>query len=314
VETKGPLSSLSKKPDKYGTVCLTSTYCDGSSTSICSDGTIKINSIPFTSRLKRKVPKDYDPLLLEASRCICKDGTIIRTLRDEYGINPFIKDIMIANGSRILINRSPDVIQTPSSDPAPTTIDGEEEQSIASVTQNELLEKDNKTPSVHNKLKSFYRNLLSNAPSQWNYILLKNSGEVLYFTSPLGSTTNEVGISYPNLVNIRNRVIDAETKAVVYSYLDGRVLTMTCDTRVEVIFNEGTKIIRAPTSPFVLSSGEPRHYLILIEKNGLDTIEIDSEIDNMGNSHSKGIEVPINKGGERVRRRIAMKDGSAVLV
>jgi hypothetical protein len=43
-------------------------------------------------------------------------------------------------------------------------------------------------------------------------------------------------------------------------------------------------------------------------------VEIDLEVDNMCRSHSQGIEVPINKGGERVRSRISLPDGTGIMI
>ena len=41
---------------------------------------------------------------------------------------------------------------------------------------------------------------------------------------------------------------------------------------------------------------------------------MDLEIDSMCCGHAKGEQVPISKGGERVRSRVALPDGTAVLV
>jgi len=135
------------------------------------------------------------------------------------------------------------------------------------------------------------------------YIRLGIDGSVLFFTCPIGTIPEPRGISNQRVENIRNVQVDAETKCEVATFKDGRMILTYANGRRETFYNDGTKITTH-------SSGN----LILVEKGGLPKVEIDVEIDSMCRSHSDGVEVPINKGGERVRSRIAMLDGSAILV
>ena len=80
--------------------------------------------------------------------------------------------------------------------------------------------------------------------------------------------------------------------------MDGRLIITYCDGRVESRFGDGTIMMTH-------SSGS----LMTISKRFLPTIEIDTEIDAVSRQHARGVEVPINKGGDRVRSRIALPDG-----
>lgn len=96
----------------------------------------------------------------------------------------------------------------------------------------------------------------------------------------------------------KQTVIDAETKCSVTSFMDGRLIITYCDGRIESRFGDGTIITTH-------NSGA----MIVISKPFLPTTEIDTEIDAVSRQHARGVEVPINKGGDRVRSRIALPDG-----
>jgi hypothetical protein len=52
----------------------------------------------------------------------------------------------------------------------------------------------------------------------------------------------------------------------------------------------------------------------VITKDSLPTVEVDLEINEISRDHSMGIQIPIAKGGDRVRIRVALPDGSAGMV
>ena len=70
-------------------------------------------------------------------------------------------------------------------------------------------------------------------------------------------------------------------------------------------FSCGTKITSDPSGLSVLIENS---------KAGHPAVEIDLEIDRNAYGHSRGMAVPVSKGGERVRTRLSQPDGSAVLV
>eukprot|EP01040_Poterioochromonas_malhamensis_P020453 gene20453-24407_t len=98
--------------------------------------------------------------------------------------------------------------------------------------------------------------------------------------------------------------IDAETKSRVYYYRDGRLLVVYPDESTLVQFPDRTVI-----------QFHPKKKMVYISRfRAWPTIEIDVEVDSMCRGHAQGLEVPINKGGERVRSRVSLPDGSILLV
>ena len=52
---------------------------------------------------------------------------------------------------------------------------------------------------------------------------------------------------------------------------------------------------------------------VLVEAPGFASVEIDAEIQHTAVHHARGVQVPVSKGGERVRVRLALPDGGRVL-
>ena len=108
-----------------------------------------------------------------------------------------------------------------------------------------------------------------------------------------------------SLGNIAKKTVDAETLAVIVEHRDGRVVVTFADKIRTVYFSDGTKITTDP-------SGDSA--LVEFLAAGHPTVEVDLEIDRNARGHSKGLPVPIAKGGQRVRTRVCQPDGSVVLV
>ena len=164
----------------------------------------------------------------------------------------------------------------------------------------------NNTPNAsnnHETLKGFYHRLLKDAPADWTYVRLGCDGSVLFYcTNKSGKNRANVGIPHATYKDLRNISIDAETKSEVISYMDGRTIVRYTDGLLDVTFPDGTKSLTLKDS------------VAIISKPNLPTIEIDMEIDSMCIEHALGKQVSIAKGGLRVRSRIALSDGSALMV
>jgi len=146
--------------------------------------------------------------------------------------------------------------------------------------------------------KGFHSKLLKDAPSGWSFIRLNANGKVLFYTS----ITQKQGIPHATFKDIRTVSIDAETKAIVASYIDGRTVVSYTDGLLDVSFSDGTKCITV------------NNLISLISKKNLPTVEVDLELDAMCIGHAIGKQVSIAKGGLRVRSRVALTDGSAMMV
>ena len=120
--------------------------------------------------------------------------------------------------------------------------------------------------------------------------------------------------------------VDAEMKATVVSYADGRLITYYRATEqsfntlvTSIAFPDGTSILISENQPNVnvdpdsMTTPEESK-LIVIKKNGYPTFEVDYYVDSTALNHSRGLQVPIKKGGDQVRSKVALNDGSALIV
>ena len=204
-----------------------------------------------------------DPLGEEMGRYIAAGGTVVRSL----GHGPYSKDLLSPDGTRTLFNRTPG------------------------------------DPFATQHLTGFHAKLLREAPPRWTYVRLCATGSVNFYNlEPGSSEPAEGGQAHPSLRNISSSSTDAESKARVVSYLDGRVLVLHRDSLREATFPDGTTI----------QSGGAA--VVFVSKAGLPSVEVDLDIDRMSFRHAQGLQVPIAKGGERVRARIALPDGTALLI
>jgi hypothetical protein len=97
---------------------------------------------------------------------------------------------------------------------------------------------------------------------------------------------------------------DAETKTITKYFKDGRIITQ---------YSQGSFVTIFPDrSQFLYNNNVG--LLNITRGDGWPSVEVDCEVDSMCRSHCRGLEVPINKGGERVRLRTALPDGSALLM
>ena len=124
-----------------------------------------------------------------------------------------------------------------------------------------------------------------------------------FFTNEVGSIEKEaIPPTNPVFKNIRKECVDAETKARVHSYMDGRVRVLHVDSLVDSNFADGTRMVVANDA------------VVYITRKGLPSVETDLEINEMCDGHAKGKQVALAKGGLRVRSRLCLTDGSAMLI
>jgi hypothetical protein len=103
--------------------------------------------------------------------------------------------------------------------------------------------------------------------------------------------------------NIVTESIDAESGALVCAYHDGRVIALHEDGLREVYYPDTTRIVTH-------ASGA----VVYVTKDDTPSVEVDVEVNDVSRDHAKGIKVPIAKGGDRVRVRVSLPDGTAAMV
>lgn len=150
-------------------------------------------------------------------------------------------------------------------------------------------------------IRGFHNRLLKNAPAHWTYVRLCATGTVMFYSNKPGSAES-APVRHPEMENISSSSVDAETQARVLGYMDGRVLVLHRDGLREAVFPDGTTIRTAGSA------------VTYISKQGLPPVEIDIDIDRTAFRHAQGLQVPIAKAGERVRARIGLSDGSALMI
>ena len=296
VSFKGPKSAACRKPDRYGTVCLLCIYPSGLQVLLCSNGTVKCHSPLLTNGKSRGHEiKGTDPTvaILESARFIVAGATVVR----HFSSGPYIRDVLSSDGTRTLVRRSPSIETTSSSQGADTNRWEQEP--------------------------GFHASLLSSGPVGWRYVRLSSKGSVLFYTCEPGTVPESKGISImrsasevgdglrtdrqgkspTRKMNIMSVRVDAETLAEVRSFEDGRLIVLHRDGLREVSYADGTRFVTHPEGS-----------LVFVSKNGLPSLEIDTDLDRISGDHSKGIKVPLAKGGDKVRLRIVLPDGSAAMI
>lgn len=317
----GPSPAINKKPDKYGTVCFKATFPNDLSVTICSNGNMSIKTneeymtsqsfeYPVPSSIISEIPRNHQihqqqhaltpiqeetgcgddgktsPYFLfsEKKRFVGKDGIIIRTFNDASSSSsssssarkhPFDKEMLYPNGSREL-----------------------------------FLMKDFKKFCKKNPFPSDWNNffeiqLLPKLPSKTELLILTADGEIQCFQLSAGENNNaRVSIPFQH-ENILLATIDAENKSTVNYFADHRlVIHYEREQILYCLFPDQSKYI----------TYQAFSILAILRMKGWPCIEMDLDLDNTCRFHSQGMEIPINKGGERVRSRIGLPDGTACFV
>lgn len=315
----GPSHDPVVKPDKFGTVCVSARFPQRLQVTACSNGSIQVLSDASVMKEDKVIPTEAEyPLFYEKSRLVGEKGTVYR--RFDGRTHPIVAEYLFSDGSREL-HLSTDLLQryrnrSPRTAVAQSTMDDIFEFSLLKLVPLETriirlgANGDVVCFGVQEKPASGSSAMedqqVSAVPSTTDLNLEKAT-----HAAPPSSSSSSNGnhlVEYErlrvNISNIMTTTIDAETKSRVYYYRDGRLLVVYPDESTRVQFPDRTVI-----------QFHPKNSMVYISRfRAWPTIEIDVEVDSMCRGHAQGLEVPINKGGERVRSRVTLPDGSILLV
>lgn len=327
----GPKQDPVVKPDKFGTVCLSVRFPQNLLVTVCSDGNVQVQGDASCMREDNFTPRESEyPLFYERSRFVGAEGITYRRFDSSSGrrgrgpLHPIVTDVLFPDGSREL-HLSSEVLQRFRANrkngaeiaeetcwelnllkliPLETriiklTLDGEvycfsEESSEPGLTSND---DDGEEEKKGNGSEDVEREAVdtTDVPS-------KTVGDTQDSRTNLKKTRYvRLRCAISNIVETR---VDAETKAKVSYYKDGRLVVQYVDGATRVHFPDRTTYHYHPTNRMLQVS----------RFRGWPVLEIDLDIDAMCRGHAQGLEVPINKGGERVRSRLSLPDGSLVMV
>lgn len=95
-------------------------------------------------------------------------------------------------------------------------------------------------------------------------------------------------------------------------------LVRTCDGTTVAEYHDGTIVTRHADGTTIRTSPSGVQSVggagsVMVEADGYASVTFDVGIDTTARAHSRGEKVPIAKGGERVRNRLAMPDGTRVV-
>jgi len=307
---EGVASDEIKKPDHKCFVRVGMTFVNGAAVVVNTNGVISI-----TPPNPIQTPKGTDikengevrtPFGFEYFRHICAGGIVVRHIGADY---IYGRDLLFADGTRILVRaeRPPEEEKKKKLKKMTTKKMSKAQSSM--MKKSSVLEPEEPVEIEKEKecKETFLAALLKEAPPEWKYVKLGVDGDISFFTGSLGSPVdgvNNTEVPCDKFSNIKKNFVDAETRSVVAEYRDGRVATQWSDDDIrELRFPDGTRMIT-----------HLAQNIVFIEKPTFPSIEIDVEIDRVSKKHSLGLQVPIALGGERVRSRVAMPDGSAIFV
>jgi hypothetical protein len=275
----GPIVEPIKKPDKNGTICLNIAFPNNLSIVLGSNGNIRISSdFEFLlSQYPYHHSRNHSSYALfpEKTRFIAENGSILRTFANEIQ-TPFFYELLTYDGTRELY-LLPNALSSPSA------------AEVGEENHHSLLNR----PDDH----TFEVKLLHSIPKDTTMIKFTKEGSIQCYSQ------DGKQLLY-HFENILVEKIDAETRSKVKLYEDGRVITEYTNGIVITLFPDNTKYTYSPAN----------RILSITRHIGFPDIEMDIDVDSTCRKHAKGMEIPINKGGERVRSRLSLPDGSAAFV
>lgn len=275
-----------RKPDGKKFVCTTITDLSGLTVTVNTNGIISITPT--------EIPGQRYPFGMERCRMIVTGGVVTRILASDY---MYSRDIMMPDGSRIII-RGAELNGEDKSKKAQKPVKKSGSKMIASVNT-----KKGGLADFTESKETFISALIRDAPDDWSYLHLPSNGSVEFYQT---TDSGPRKLNFDRVKNIRKSYIDGESKSEIVEFRDGRVIVNYANDDIrEVRHVDGTRHVM-----------QLQKQVVFIEKisSKYPTVEMDLEIDRMCRDHSRGIQVPIAKGGERVRSRLALADGTAILI
>lgn len=330
----GPMPKPLYKPDKQGTVCLhvSSSLPAGSPAIVfCSNGDIRIAE--DTEQEEDRKGKDDDdgyPLFAEHHRLIGSRLSVLRVFSSNaQGTHPFSSEILNLDGDRELL------------------IDLDRLKAFLKCSRKDSASRECYELSL---VRSICKSLQT--PTSLRRLRLHADGQVAYSVSEMEDSSFEflpqnilqsfvdattkaiinrfedgrVIISYPPPL-LPGAVVDASltSSSFIASNSPAATFASSHDSFVlrEIFFPDGSSISHDLANSLAClyygdlgskRKGTDKNGKRERNRNGWPVIEVDLDVDNTSRGHASGMEVPINKGGERVRCRAALRDGSAVFI
>ncbi len=293
---KIPLENI-RKPDGKFFVRTTMTDISGLVVAVNTDGIVTITPSDMMAGSKH-------PFGFEKSRSILCGGIVSRVLEPDY---IYSRDIMLPDGSRIIMRGAEDIEKKKKSQ---KVVKKSMSKAIPTPSKKSSTEKLDPPEREKETKEVFVAALVRDAPDEWTYLHLGADGSVNFYAAPSESIEggNQLNrrLPFEKIKNIRKSYIDGETKSEIFEYRDGRlVINWANEDLRETRFLDGTRIVT-----------QLANKTVYIEKlnSQYPAIEIDVEVDKMCRKHSRGQQVPIAMGGERIRSRVGLPDGTAIFV
>jgi hypothetical protein len=288
---------LVKKPDGKLFVRATMTLANGLCVTANTHGVIMVTSPPAN-------PSENEDIFnaSESSRSICNGGVVCRHFPSSHF---YQREILCADGTRTFI-RTNKTSKLSTSDS-----NFEDYENISPQKKHNKLNQSSPMKKTKSK-QNFISAIMEEAPSDWSYIRLGVDGTIKYFSERPGSAEiisdnyNNLGIEHSTIhpTHMKNSFVDGQTKSLVEEFKDGRVIiTWAEDGLKETHFPDGTKFTIHPNGK-----------IVFIERPRYPYFEVDMEFDKISIKHSKGQQVPIALGGEHIRTKICLPDGTAVFI
>jgi hypothetical protein len=286
-----PLDKL-RKPDGKSFVRTTLTDMGGLTVAVNTDGLVTITPPDLHSTVATR-----SPFGTEKSRMVLTGGVVCRILDSEY---MYSRDIMMPDGSRIIVRGAGLASDIDKKKKKPVRKSSSRVQGTA-TTPKKMSTGGDLSESKELVLSA----LIRDAPEEWSYLHLSPDGSVTFYQQA-SDTEPSQRLPFDRVKNLCKSYLDGESKSEVMEYRDGRlVINYANDDLREVRHPDGTRFVT-----------QLAKQTVFIEKinSRYPTVETDLAIDRLCRQHSRGIQVPIAMGGDRVRTRVAMSDGTAVLV
>mmetsp|Transcript_28071 Transcript_28071/g.47448 ORF Transcript_28071/g.47448 Transcript_28071/m.47448 type:complete len:1685 (+) Transcript_28071:109-5163(+) len=304
-----------RKPDGKCFVCMNMTFANGMVSYVNSDGVVSFMAPPpLQTPTSTDISENADVIHtygVERSRHCMKGGVVTRHMDETY---LFTRDVMLPDGTRIL-TRGGDVplVTAKKKKGGKKAAGGKKKDGAKKVPkllnrQVTLASEEEPEPKAKVCPDPYLQQLFQSAPEDWRYVRLETNGDVSFYNGEPGAdedTEDNMRVEPESgPVNILSAFIDAESKSEVFQFKDGRIMTLWADDDLrEIRFPDGTRTMT-----------HLKTNTVYVEKADLPSVEYDVGVDDVSKKHSMGLQVPIAKGGERTRCRVAMPDGTAVFI